>query len=1058
MPGVQFRGLSILIGVLFFGSILPVQAQGNAFKDPVRFEHLKVEDGLPHATVLGALQDQQGFMWFATADGLSRYDGREFKNFYHERHNENSLSNNNTFALLESSDGLIWVGTDPGGLNIYDPKTGNFSHYRHDENDPDSLAHDSVWSLCEDSDGNIWVGTRGGLSRLDRESGLFTNYLPDAEDPRSLAATVVYRIYEDSAGTIWIGTNGGLQRYDAETDDFTTFVHDPDDSTSLTSTNVWSILEDSRGNFWVGTRRAGLNLFDRETGKVVRRFYHDAEDPKTLSDDNIWNIFEDSQGTLWFLTEFGGLNRYDPVQELFYSYQNNRNDPSTLSNNDVFWMTEDISGVLWVTSRYGGVNKLYDGLSQFGLYSSIPENENTLNASEVYSVHADSNNVVWVGTFGGGLNRFDRKTNKMTFFMNDPEDPTSLSNNKVYYIHRSSNGVLWLGTYGGGLNRLNERTGEFKVYTNTEETPYGLPIKYPTTIEDADSNKLWVGTLGFGLLLFNSRTEEIEMLYEPDADDETSLSEGTIYDLAYDQHGHLWVATARGGLEQFDVDTGVFTHHLNDPDDENSILSNTVHALYYDDTNEMIWAATSGGLSGLNEETGKWTNYTRDNGLPSDTLTGIQPGLSNTLWVSSTKGISRINLLDRSVVSYSVADGLQGDQFQIASSHLGPDGEIFFGGSNGVTYFHPAQLNKNAYLPPIVFTEFLLDDEPVAVGGNVLPQPIEQTDEIILNYDQNEFSIRFVALNYQLSAKNQYQYKLDGYDEDWSPPQISDNPVRYTNLEPGRYTFLVRASNNDGLWNTVEERLEIHILTPWWQTLWFYALLILAFVGVVLLYVRIRFQSIQKVNQELERRVAERTDALQFAQKRLYDVNSELEMQLKEVNSLQVKLKEQAIRDSLTGLYNRRHLNEVIHKELARAHRQGHSVVFLLLDLDHFKQINDTYGHTGGDQALVVLGELLEKHTRSSDYAFRYGGEEFMVMLTGINLDDAKKRAEDLRVGVEKMKVKYEGLSVPLTTSIGVASYPEHGQTAEEMLVAVDDALYKAKFKGRNRVVISGDD
>jgi diguanylate cyclase len=238
----------------------------------------------------------------------------------------------------------------------------------------------------------------------------------------------------------------------------------------------------------------------------------------------------------------------------------------------------------------------------------------------------------------------------------------------------------------------------------------------------------------------------------------------------------------------------------------------------------------------------------------------------------------------------------------------------------------------------------------------------------------------------------------------------------------------------------------------------FYGVLILAFLGVILLYTRERTQSVRRANQELEKRVAERTDALQFAQKRLYDVNSELETQLREVNTLQVKLKEQAIRDSLTGLYNRRHLNDVIHKELARARRQGHSVVFLLLDLDHFKQINDTYGHTGGDQALVVLGKLLEKHTRSSDYAFRYCGEEFMVMLTGIGLDDAKKRAEDLRMGVENMKVKYEGLSVPLTTSIGVASYPDHGQTIEEMLVAVDDALYKAKFKGRNRVVISGED
>lgn len=1045
MSGRRWWGSVILVALIFLG-VFPAQAKGASSQGNLRFEHLTVEDGLPHATVLGVLQDRQGFMWFSTADGLSRYDGREFKNFQHDHNNPNSLSNNNTFALLESSDGVIWVGTDPGGLDAYDPATGNFTLYQHDESDPNSLADDSIWSLMEDREGNIWVGTRAGLSRLDRESGLFTNYLPDADDPRSLAAPVVYRLYQDSVGTIWVGGNQGLQRYDPATDDFSTFVHDPDDERSLTSSNVWAMLEDSSGNFWVGTRRTGLNLFDRETGTVTRRFYHDAHDSTTLSDDNVWNLFEDSKGNLWVLTEYAGINRYDPVADAFVSYQHNPNDPSTISHNDVFWMTEDKSGVLWIATRYGGVNKLYDGLSQFGLYRGVPEDENTLNSNEVYSVLADEDGVVWFGTFGGGLNRLDRNTDEMTFYMHDPDEPASLSNDKVYYLHRGADGSLWAATYGGGLNRLNERTGEFTVFTNTEETPYGVSIKYPTTLENAEDGKLWVGTLGFGLLLFNPATAEIEATYEPNDADDTSLSEGTVYDLAYDQHGHLWIATARGGLEMFDPETGVFTHHLNAPDDEQSILSNTVHAVYWDAENKTIWAATAGGLSGLSEKTGMWTNLTKEDGLPSDTLTGIQPGLGNTLWVSSTKGISRVNLDTESTVNYSVADGLQGDQFQIASSHLGPNGEIFFGGSNGVTHFLPQQLERNQYLPKVVFTGFYLNNKLVEAGSDVLPVPVEKTHTITLTHKQNVFAFEFAALNYQLPSKNLYRYKLDGFDTTWSPPS-ANNRARYTNLEPGTYTFKVLASNNDGVWNPVEAKVDIRILPPWWESLWFRILAGFGLVVLVFGIVQYRTSSIKRRNRELERRVAERTDELETA-------HSELEMQLKEVNSLQVQLKEQAIRDPLTGLYNRRYLNDVLQKIFPKVDRESSELVFVLLDLDHFKQVNDTYGHAGGDEALVNLSELLLKSTRSSDYAFRYGGEEFMLLMPDITLEDAKIRAESLRIAVREMLVKQDDNRIPLTTSIGLASYPRHGDSVEALLLAVDDALYQAKHLGRDRVEI----
>ena len=561
-----------------------------------------------------------------------------------------------------------------------------------------------------------------------------------------------------------------------------------------------------------------------------------------------------------------------------------------------------------------------------------------------------------------------------------------------------------------------------------------------------------MGTLGFGFLLFNPETGEIEKEYEPISDDSESMTEGTVYDIASDSDGNLWIATARGGLEFFDVRTERFTHHLNIPDEKNCILSNTVHALYWDEENQIIWAATAGGLSGFNTNTGQWENYTKEDGLPSDTLVGIQPG-EGTLWISTTKGISRLDQDTQTFYNYYAQDGLQGDQFQIACSHLGPDGEIFFGGSNGLTFFHPEDLYQNTYTPPIVFTQFFLNNLPVPVGGATLPKSIEKTTQITLNYDQNVFSIQFAALSYQLSSKNLYSYKLDGFEENWSPASTSRG-ARYTNISPGTYTFMVRAANNDGIWNETPAELIIEILPPWWETWWF--ILLSIFVGTMLIWAlfQLRLRNIRATNRKLEKRVTQRTQELQDAKDDLHRTNRELAENLGEVIELEKKVREQSIRDALTGLYNRHHLASILDVEIARAERSKHPIVFMLMDLDHFKNINDTYGHVAGDKALKAVGDLMLSQVRSNDFPFRYGGEEFMIIMPEITLENAERRAEEFRVMLNAIELVHEGCVFQVKTSIGLAIYPIHGENIEEMLLVVDDALYQAKHLGRDRVVV----
>lgn len=1039
---------------------LPAPAPIFRYGPEARFERLTMEDGLPSGTVLGVLQDQQGFMWFATADGLARYDGYEFKVFQHDPQNPNSLSNNNTFALIESRDGLLWIGTDPGGLNVYDPKTDRFQAYRHDPQDPNSLPDDSVWSLLEAQDGSIWVGTRNGLGRLDRAAGTFKNYQRDPQNPRSLAWPVIQRLYQDRAGTIWVATRGGLQRYDPQTDDFTTFKNDPANPKTIAANNVWAMLEDSQGNFWVGTRGGGLNRMDRQTGAFTA-YRYDPIRPGRLSDDRIWSIYEDSAGRLWVSTENGGLNLFDPQTETFTTFRHTPNDPFSLSADDLFAIYEDRSGVLWVTGRSGsGVNLLYPALQRFGWYRQIAQNPASLSNSNVFAILPE-NETVWIGTFGGGLNQIDRQTGAIKVYRNEPGNPASLSSDKIYNIFRDRNGALWVATSGGGLNRFEEASERFTAFQAAPDDPAALPSNFITTLEQAGPNRLWVGTLGLGLALFDTNSGKVITLYKNDPNDPTSLSEDTIYDLAVDSQGIVWAATARGGLSQLDPTSGKFRHFYNDPSNPNSIASNSVYALYLDEPNGILWAGTSGGLNRLEISTGQWKTYNNRCGLASNTVVGIQPDGVSGLWVSTTRGLSRFDAVLGTFRNYDARDGLQGNQFNIASTARAADGEVFFGGPNGVNFFHAEDIFNNIYEPKVLFTGLELFNLPVAVDGEILTQPIEYTSSITLRHDQSIFTIEFAGLSYQNTSRNLYRYQMEGFDKGWSPPKTVRRAT-YTNLPPGTYTFLVHATNNDGQWNRTPAQLKIVILPPWWQTWWFRLAAITGLIGLVVSIIHQRTQRIRQINTELEKRVLERTLELreeirlrQTIEDQLRKTNEALETKLSEIIELQAQLREQAIRDALTGLFNRHYLAEVMSTELSRAQRGNYPVTFMLIDLDHFKDINDKFGHHAGDVALSKAGEMLLRHIRQGDYAFRYGGEEFLVILPGIAPQDAVRRAEQLRADFVSLKTEVEGHAIEITASIGVAVYPFDGEKSEDILHYVDAALYQAKGKGRDRVIFS---
>jgi len=845
--------LCLLLAIM----IQPVAAQEG---DLIHFEHLTVEHGLSNSAVLNVFQDSDGFMWFCTLDGLNRFNGYDFTVFRHNDDDPHSISSNVVMTGLETRDGTLWFGTDTGGLNRFNRTTGQFTAFQHDPDDPTSLSNDSVWSLFEDKDGYLWVGTRGGLNRFDPETEKFTAYTPDPDNPRSLSHPFVLRIYQDRAGTLWVGTRGGVNRYHPATDDFTVFKPDPDDPHSITSEQAWSITEDSRGNLWFATRGGGLNRFNR-ADETFTAFQNNPNDPTSLNDNNVWFVMEDSQNNLWVATERGGLNKFDYQSETFAAFQHNPNSPESLSNNDIFWIHEDRAGSLWLGSRKQGASVLHQSLQRFAHYRQITEHPLSLSANFVNGI-LTTDNAVWIGTQGGGLNKLDRATGTMTHYRHKPDDPTTISVDDIYVLYQDEAGFIWLGTQGGGLNKFDPRTGQVIAYKDDPDNPDDLPTNYITAIVPADEpGWLWVGTLGFGLEKFNPQTGQA-IHYRHNPDDPNSLSEDTIYLIHKDKSGRLWIGTARGGISIFSPELEQFTNYSKDRFNRSGSLSDNAVQAIYEAPNGIVWLGTLGGLNHFDPADQAFTAYRRRDGLPNESIYGILPDEAGNLWLSTGKGLSKFNPQTETFRNYDVNDGLQSNQFNLFSYHRSAEGELFFGGPNGLNAFHPDRLTGNSYAPPVVFTDFQLFNQSVRVGEGPLNTDLNHQPEIVLNYDQSVFSFEFAALNYEIPAKNLYQYKMEGFDKEWSPP-APKRLATYTNLNPGLYTFMVKGSNNDGTWNETPRTIDIIILPPWWQTWWFRTIAALAIVGLVYSGYHWRVYTIERQNRLLAEQVAERTFELQ---------------------------------------------------------------------------------------------------------------------------------------------------------------------------------------------------
>lgn len=821
--------------------------------DEYVIKQLKVKDGLSQSSILSILQDKSGFMWFGTGSGLNRFDGYNFKIYLNESDDSLSISDNGISALFEDQKGFIWVGTNGGYVNRFDRKSDSFKRYNlnsigFSKNGSTDNYFDypllfsrnsdvSVTSISQDSNGNIWIGTWGrGIYIIHTKDETIVNLSNEPGNPNSLSFNRVTKILTDDRGNIWIGTfGGGLNKvvFNHNSNDkknkysFQRFQNFRDNKFSISDNKIVALHEDKLGTLWIGTYYRGLNKLEQtqNTSRNNQIKFLQCKIPgrkiNARQSNSVMAITEDDSGFIWFGTFGGGLIRYNPADESAINFVHDNLDENTIADNDIISLYTDNSGIIWVGTHLGeGISRLERKTIKFNLLKSRPNSLSSLNDDVVWSILKDRKDILWIGTYRGGLNRYDERTGKFTYYKNNPSNPYSISSSHVRSLIEDKSGNLWTGTYNGGLNKFDRTQNRFIRFAHSKEDSTSIGgNQVQKLFIDADS-KMWIAVFGGGLNMLDLQNQAVNPIftkYRHDPSDSTSISDDRVYTLFEDREMILWVGTFGGGLNKFDRVSKKFERFLNNPHDAFSLPNNKVLCIHEDNSGNF-WLGTSGnGLVKFDRERKKFYSIGSGKNINADVIYGILEDDRSNLWLSTSNGIYKYSYENESATHYDLHDGVQSLEFSGGAYFEAANGEMFFGGINGLNRFYPESVKDNFYIPPVVITS-------VRVANNFIKGEAENLD---LSYHENFLSFEFAALSFSEPGDNQYSFMLEGFDKDWNQVNAKIRVATYTNLSPGNYIFKVKGSNNDGIWNPVPTKISITIHPPFWKTWWFISLVVL---------------------------------------------------------------------------------------------------------------------------------------------------------------------------------------------------------------------------------------
>jgi diguanylate cyclase (GGDEF)-like protein len=917
------------------------------------------------------------------------------------------LSNLSVSSIEEDKYGFLWFATQ-GGLNRYDGK--EFEIFRNNPFNEEGLVNNLIQTtFYDDENHEIWLGTYQGISRYIISEDRFINYHSGEE---GLSNQIVTAISKDSQGYYWAGTLEGLNRIDGETGEIVQY--------QINGNVVRDILLDSKDQLILATYE-GIMLYNQEKDLV---------EPLNINlPSKFVMVIKEFQpgiitGGLWD----GGVFEFNFDTEELKTWE--------FPNNNIYTIEKTKDDTLWAGSWGGGLFSLTEEGKIYEIHSGNKTNQ--VSHPVVYSLLEDNSGILWIGTNGGGINKINPRKINYTFLANDPDNPDSLSPGKINAIYEDTEGNYWVLVYNQGIakyttegrlikyNKENNKIPDNTVTTvlqidnklyfgtavgvlvydyqkNSFEPLSSLPQDENVYSLSNDGSNLWIGTYSGGIYKYNWESEELQ--HFNNSGEENSLSDNLVYSILSDSKGRVWIGT-NNGLNIWDEETNGFIKYFREEGNKEKIPSNNIRIINEDSKGNIWIGSVGGGLSRYIEESGTFKTYTEEDGLSGNVVIGIIEDSQGRIWASTHDGISIINPETGVIDRLTPEDGIGGWEFN-SGFFRDKEDNLLFGGIHGIIRIPDGFITSESQDVNLYITNMELYQKEITPDLIIYNNFYKE-----LEYDENYLSFRFVALDYDAPNKVNYFYKLEGFDQDWVNNGTRDY-VAFSNLEPGKYKFNVYAETIRG--NVSEtESLTFEIKKAWYKTIPAIIIYLILFIITVL-------------------------GAMKIWKNRY----------LKERN---IELEKISLYDSLTGLYNRRYFDEKLNEYVHLARRSKLNITIAMMDIDNFKRFNDENGHVEGDKILIKFASLIEKSLpRSTDFAARYGGDEFVIVLYDTEKEGAEIVFEKIR---DKIK-NSEDINEYLSLSIGSISFiPNEEVTIEEMIKEADSALYEAKVSGKNRIVL----
>lgn len=843
---------------LIYPFLLILLACSQCFGGTLRFQHIKIEEsygfGPFNGSGIGATrsiaQDKEGFLWFGGENGLAKYDGRKFKIFTHDPGSLRSLSNNYISDLHVDSDGDMWIATH-SGINLYNPVLDEFIRFP-DDHALGVLNSVSIICFVEDKQGKLFIASNEGISIYDPDRELLTHFSPSDEIEEALKNNGVFTIFIDSKDNLWVGTQGwGLLKFNLQTNEIVKYVHQPDDITSISSNTVTAIEEDRSGALWFGTQGGGLNRFDPKA-ELFKRYYGKWDASLGSSGLSIPNIYVDSHDLLWISIVGVGVAYYNSETDEFSIQKYSKFDPYSIGGFTVLGIYEDGNSDMWFGTFPSGVEYWDRSSSHIDAYYWKANKDNWLNNSAILAFYDAEPNKIWVGT-EQGLNLFDIKLKKFDNSHPIFSKGDRLNHDPVLTLEEDDRNNLWIGTWADGLYKYNKTSGELSHYHPDPKAPDSLNSEYIWKILFDSQKRLWVATETGGLSLYDYDNDSFVRVKTVASNNLKNRAEFA-WPIFEDRHGRIWLSSERK-IEYLDKDATDFKSFTRF---EVELGVDTRVLKIYEDSHGNLWFGThDNGIIVLDGLSRRLIQLTMDNGLPSNSVASIIEANNGSIWATTSNGFAQIDHRNFSIRSYGKDDGFVGSQSIRDAAYKDSSGRLYLGTTEGFNVFYPDTLKYNSFVPPVVFTDFKIFNRSVDIGvnGSPLKAHINHVNKVVLSDQQSSFSIDFSALSYTYPLLNQYAYMLEGFDNDWIFTQ-GESSVTYTNLDPGTYTFYLKGSNNDSVWNEKIKKLKIEIRPPLWSTWWAYLIYFIVIGGFLYAILnartrRIELEQQKKINNEL---------------------------------------------------------------------------------------------------------------------------------------------------------------------------------------------------------------